>query len=460
MSEQRTIKRSFAELALEIKENLARQQKTVATDTKRLNVHGYVNEDVLLGDEFRNLESQIASLQLEGGDGRIGLIGATVVDADDRQGKSIVPGVSAISSDKITLWNALESEYDYLLKTLVNESLEDSMRVAICDLWEDDLRDWESCLVEYEKSLDTSWSWHNHTKGQHRSTGIESPGRSKVLTARTQSIITLTPHEKLLLNLLGKPPAERSLDLLSEIVKLSCESLGVDDQELRDTCAEIWDIIISLCGVRTKNGDGSGSTSIDLRNVSYNALRCLEDSCRRQLLHQLGVSQECVTGEELLDRLGQFCSLDGIPSFPDRPEHFWQLTYWCLRCGSLEALSVLLSRLSDFKFMFSPEELDILVTIGHLLHDKLHHTSRSLFADEDSVWHGEETRIAHSSNTREHHHVSLDDLLDRFNAIPVPMTDIHPTLPILVSVIQPDSPTVSLREYMPVSSCHSVNATK
>lgn len=407
LSKSNAIKKSLEELSADARENLVRQQRNVAIDTQCLNVHGYVNEDALLGDEFKNLEFQIASLQLEGSDVSQGLRnlqlieGLTEVPPDEGRLAGIsdqlaIPpsaGISSTGSDEVTLWSALESQYDYLLRTLVNESLEDSMRLASSDIWDADLREWDSTLVEYESFLDSNWTWNEKTRGQYRS-GIGKRDSSRLLltsTAGEQKKVTpgvpMAPRQRLLLNLLKQHPESRSLDTLTEIVKLSCEEIE-DNPQLNDTCAEIWDIIISLCGVHPKihsrrssahgGADIESSSAVDdagmpekqlavsdLKCAAHNALRCLEDTCRRQLLHQLGVSQECLTGEELLERFRQFCSLDGTPAFPDQPGHIWQLLYWCVRCGSPDALASLLQRLDKFGHLFSsPQELEIIEVFG------------------------------------------------------------------------------------------------
>lgn len=300
------IKRTLSELSSTAKEKITRLQKITESDVKRLGFYGLLNEDSLLGEGFKSLEGQVASLHLECLDhcqrGNGTVVRGVGVDSDpsrlNSQGYLPTTGTTLLGTDEPTLWNALEAKYDYLLKTLVEESFEDSMRITACEMWDDDVLEWETDIAEFEASLQNRLAWRTEFVGQNRS-AIEGNEATKRPWSLGVPPLAVTAGERLLLNLLGKGVGGRKVEALAEIIRYSCDGIDKSLPALREECGEIWDIIISLCGSRPKL---EGNVT-DLYDVVCNSIRYLEGICERQIKHQLKTSRQLLSPDDPLDRI-------------------------------------------------------------------------------------------------------------------------------------------------------------
>lgn len=478
--------KGLVELGIAARTALAKQQQVMEMDTKRLNFHGFQNEDQTLGSSFKSLEAEISALQLDLGFWQQEAAGPTDPFQKTELGiactpsatRSLVPGTSVAGTDSLTLWAALERKYDTLLKSLVNETVEDAMRLTACELWDEELSDWDTSIAEFEQSLDhQTWDAALSGKDGRRSAYSYDKEMQKHLpdcnsapngpSSRGGDALAkpISANERLLINLFSCPPLlpSRGSDALSEIVKLSCSSLSVSS-EIQEACAEIWEILISLCGRHPKTclNESFDANAAVLRSVVYNVLRSLQDICRKQILRQLRVSTDEVSGAKLFERLKFFCTFEDALAQQPEMSHFWKLAYWCYRCGSSDALRVLIQTLdgiaaSDAARHISGDELRILILVAELLDKRLRGGSRAKHVDDDAVWQEtppQPTSRVHFSEdvgaVAQGHRVasaSVETLFDFLHQ----HEELHsnPIVALLTSVLHPEGASVGLKTVMP-----------
>lgn len=481
-----SIRRGLMELGIAARSALVKQQEVMEVDMKRLNYQSFLNEDQALSSAFKCLEAEIAALQVDlsywkresNGGPFSGVSRAKIGNAQLATApRSLVPGTSAVGSDGATLWAALEQKYDSLLKTLVDDTVEDAMRITISELWDEELSDWDTCVAEFEQSLENQ-AWdaafarrdggvaRGYPPGKDATSNfLDAPVKASADGSRNDAIEmsnTISANQRLLINQMSRPPLlpTRGADVLAELVKLSCSSLPLSST-VQDACMEIWEIIISLCGLESKRcfPELPEANVKHLRQVVYNALRSLQDFCRKQIFRQLRIAaEEDLSGPALLERLKMFCSLEDPVGSQSEALQLWQLTYWCYRCGSPDALHALLEALehraaSGATTQLPPAELRLLLLALELLYDRLKTYSRGRAADADAVWmqtSGQPSSRVHfageSGVLKDPALVeSFFDLFHQHEAF-----NANPIVALLASILHPNGLSIGLKTVMPV----------
>jgi hypothetical protein len=462
-----SIKKGLVDLEYNGAFTLNKLQQLVELDPKLSNIQGHQKEDHILWAPYKLLEAEISTLQIsvvyrQGENLGDGLLkdGPYHVPIVNSSPTPMLENSSSCHSDGVTLWSSLESKYASLLKLLVTDSVNDSMRVAACEAWEEELVDWDNFVGNFEQFVDTL-AWDD-TMGMKQSESFLQTEDGKLIpidvkntTEDAPTVLNVLPADhRLLINMLRRPDsiASRGQEAVWELVNLSCSVLQVPSDAIA-ACREIWEILIMMCGKEPKIcSSHNAEHAVDtLRAVLFNVIRCLQDICCKQILRQLRLPEKSISEESFLEKIKSFCSLDH--SVRHRPDitYYLKLIYWCVRSGSCESLKRLVQSLEykeEASSYLSDNDTRILIALSILLHERLQLYSRHHRLNEDMVCHptlqmGLDTSVWYREDKITV--TQLVELLQRRNDLTS-----HPIITLLMSLLQPDGVVVGFKNLMPV----------